>query len=196
MLVTCSYQDLANGARLPFPFQPEWVIEALGMAEYNPADNYRVVPVRNTYELINEVNYQGQRVQKVTVFSRGRKMQVTDHLLRDARGGLICQAHIDDVANVGGVFVPKKITLHYPVEKLTIALKLFSNPRDVTINQPIDAEQSRALFTRPGLHRRANGRPRRGKRRLQPGPACGRVYTATLTINISLGSKNHGSWGP
>jgi hypothetical protein len=150
MLVTCSYQDLQNGARIPFPFQPEWVMEALGMAEYNSADNYRMIANRRNFELIKDLNYQGQRVQKVTLFNRDRsRIQVTEHQLRDARGKVICSAQISDVANVGGVVLPRKIIMHYQAEDLTIKLTLFSNVRDVVINQPIDGEQSRALFARP-----------------------------------------------
>ncbi|HEV3116816.1 MAG TPA: hypothetical protein VGY58_07180 [Gemmataceae bacterium] len=150
MLVTCSYQDLQNGAKIPFPFQPEWVMEALGMAEYNPADNYRINANRKNFELIKDLNYQGQRVQKVTIFNRDKsRIQVAGHQLRDARGDVICSAEITDVANVGGVMLPRKIVMHYRAEGLTIKLKLFDDVRDVVINQPIDAEQSRSLFSRP-----------------------------------------------
>ena len=150
MLVHCSYQDLENGVRTPFPFQPEWVMEALGMAEYNPADRYLLNPGQKTWELVKDTTQQGQRVQKVTVFSRvPSRIQVTDHILRDAKGNPICSAHIDEVANVGNVVLPRKVTLRYPSERLTIKLKLFDVPSDVTLNQPIDAEQASKLFTRP-----------------------------------------------
>jgi hypothetical protein len=36
-LFHCSYADMARGGvSLPFPFQPEWVMEALGMADHDP----------------------------------------------------------------------------------------------------------------------------------------------------------------
>src|SRR5207302_6733633 len=106
-LVHCSYRDLENGARTPFPFQPQWVMEALGMEIYDPADNYQVrVSNRNSFELVKEINHQGQRVQKVTVFSRApSRVQVTDHILRDARGKDICRAHILEAANVNNVIM-------------------------------------------------------------------------------------------
>src|SRR5262249_48093157 len=48
-LIHCSYQDLARGVRIPFPFQPEWVMEALGMSEYDPApQNYQLIIGRTT----------------------------------------------------------------------------------------------------------------------------------------------------
>jgi hypothetical protein len=150
LLVHCSYQDFEHGVRMPFPFQPEWVMEALGLAEYNPADRYVLTQSRKGFELVKEINYQGQRVQKVTVFSRTpSRVQVTDHILRDAKGNKICEAHIDEVANIGNVVLPRKIVLSYPAERLTIKLKLFDTPSDVVLNRPIDNEQSRDLFTRP-----------------------------------------------
>src|SRR4029078_5880788 len=43
-LFHCSYNDFARGGvRLPFPFQPEWVMEALGMAEYGSPQDYQLV---------------------------------------------------------------------------------------------------------------------------------------------------------
>src|SRR5262245_11202825 len=37
-LYHCSHTEYANGssAELPFPFQPEWVLESLGMGDVNP----------------------------------------------------------------------------------------------------------------------------------------------------------------
>src|SRR5436190_22772369 len=54
-LFHCSYTDLNQGrARMPFPFQPEWIMEGLGMAEYGPADRFKVNVGPQTVELIEE----------------------------------------------------------------------------------------------------------------------------------------------
>lgn len=52
----CSYEDLrTKQVPLPFPFQPEWVMETLGMANYPVNGRYQIVPKRdNTFELIQE----------------------------------------------------------------------------------------------------------------------------------------------
>src|SRR5262249_29185997 len=43
-LFHCSYTDLARGqVNMPFPFQPEWVMEALGMGDYGRPENYGAV---------------------------------------------------------------------------------------------------------------------------------------------------------
>src|SRR3954452_7310048 len=39
-LYHCSYQELARGVSIPFPFQPDMIVAALGMASYNPNDRY------------------------------------------------------------------------------------------------------------------------------------------------------------
>src|SRR5262249_33118264 len=50
----CSYTDYpkvaARGA-MPFPFQPEWVAGALGMAEYDGRVKYEVHESQKTYDL-------------------------------------------------------------------------------------------------------------------------------------------------
>ena len=38
-----SYDSLAKGGvRLPFPFQPQWIMEALGMADFGTGEKFRV----------------------------------------------------------------------------------------------------------------------------------------------------------
>jgi hypothetical protein len=151
-LVHCSYQDLQRGnVRIPFPFQPEWAMEAMGMAEYKPGQ-YQVAKRGNKYELIGETVSQGQRVQKVTVFNSERSnVQVTDHQLRTPAGKVICSAHIKDAQIINGAVVPRKITFAYPAEKLELSMTLFASPKQVTVNREISAEQTSALFTRPKM---------------------------------------------
>ena len=42
--VFCSYQALESGQvkQMPFPFQPDWVMEAMGLGRYGPADKYEL----------------------------------------------------------------------------------------------------------------------------------------------------------
>ncbi|HMC88951.1 MAG TPA: hypothetical protein VKI17_05365 [Gemmataceae bacterium] len=152
-LVHCSYQDMARGVKIPFPFQPEWVIEALGMGDYGSPESYKpLVARRATYELVKETTVQGQPVQKVTVFNKQpSQAQIAGHILRDARGNVICSARIVETANVSGVLLPRKIVFSYPAEKIELKLKLFDDPRDVLLNQQYEAEQAQKLFTRPLL---------------------------------------------
>jgi hypothetical protein len=146
-LVHCSYQDLAQGGvRMPFPFQPEWVLAALGMGEYGPAEQYQVRQRSAYLDLIQEtVNSQNQRVRKVTVFNRSRSpVQVQAYLLQDANGKEICSAYIQEVQNVGGAMLPRRIKLIWPEARLQLTMKL----EDVTINQPRALPE---LYVRPVL---------------------------------------------
>src|SRR5215831_1337464 len=62
----CSYRDLARpeGVRMPFPFQPDMIIMALGIGEYNTdASKYQVQVNGQTLELVEDaVSPQGQPV--------------------------------------------------------------------------------------------------------------------------------------
>src|SRR5207245_11303738 len=83
-LIHCSYQDLANGVRIPFPFQPDWVMEALGMSEYetDPAA-YRVLPSGRTIQLVQSTrNLQGQPVRKLTEVNSST-LRVIGHVIQD-----------------------------------------------------------------------------------------------------------------
>jgi hypothetical protein len=153
-LIHCSYQDLAKGVRIPFPFQPDWVMEALGMSEYDPTQPYELVPTEKAYQLIqNTTNSQGQRVQKVTVFNpQVARFQVTDHVLWDASRREICRAHILDAQPVqGGAMLPRRIVFTYPAERLKLDMTLWHQADDIAVNRGFDPSRAKALFTRPAL---------------------------------------------
>jgi hypothetical protein len=151
-LYYCSYADLSRGGiRLPFPFQPAWVMEALGMADRDPNGSFEPVKAtRDTFELIERTTGpQGQPIRKVTVFSRTQSLVVLGHRLEDARGLEICSAQIlertSDRANQ--VVVPQKVQLNWRAADLTMKLKL----GDIHVNPPIDQDRAQAAFRRPQL---------------------------------------------
>jgi hypothetical protein len=149
-LIHCSYADLRSGnVELPFPFQPEWVMEALGMGEYGSAENYKLVTSGRTYQLGQDtVGSQGQRVRKIVVFNRDpAKFQVVQHVLQDGNGKEICTAYISDAQYIksAGVTIPKRVVLRWPAQKLQLTLRL----DDVVVNPPIEPDRAVAIFTRP-----------------------------------------------
>lgn len=150
-LVHCDYQDLARGVQLPFPFQPEWVMEALGMAQRDPSGDYKVTATRDTFQLVQQTrNSQGQPVRKITVFGRDpSRVQVRDHILQDSKGKDICSAHIVETQYVESAraVVPKKVVLSWPEQHLQLTMKL----GDMTVNRAIDRNWAAELFTRPAL---------------------------------------------
>jgi hypothetical protein len=146
-VIHCSYDDLKRGVAMPFPFQPEWIMEALGMAEYGPAENYQLRRSGRTWELIQEtVNPQQQKVYKVTVFSQS-PVRVQAHELRDAQNRVICAATIGDVQVVNGVTIPRRVVLKWPGEQITLRMKL----DEVTVNGTIAPDLAATLFARPRI---------------------------------------------
>jgi hypothetical protein len=156
-LMHCSYQDLSAGnAKIPFPFQPDWILATLGMAEYDPNAKY-VLNKDNprTLELVEQTTSpQGVPLRKVTVFSRNGagsgRPQVIAHKLQDANGKDICAAHVADVQydQHSGAVVPKKVKLLWPAADLEMEMTF----EKLIVNRGIDRDRAAALFTRPQMN--------------------------------------------
>jgi hypothetical protein len=154
-LFHCSYADFQRGnVQMAFPFQPEWIIEALGMAEYGAPDKYQVVERPGAYELVEvAVGPHGERLRKITVFSRvqasGTQPQITAHILQDANGKEICGAYISEVQQDPATFaiLPRRVRLVWPQQQIELKMKL----DELTVNPAIDAQRAAVLFTRPTL---------------------------------------------
>jgi hypothetical protein len=150
-LFHCSHEEFAKGQiRLQVPFQPEWIIEALGMADYDPAKSYQVVANKNTIELIEpSVLPQGQTVNKITVFTRNQNgLQVSAHILKDAQNNEICTATVlrvqQDAAT--GAVIPKLVELNYKAEHLKMQLHM----PNATVNV-LEGQRNPELYARPNL---------------------------------------------
>jgi hypothetical protein len=152
----CSHQALAEGRvqQLPFPVQPDWIIEALGVAHYGAAEKYQVVTKRDTWELVERTRSpQGKAIRKVTVFRQGRapagSPQVLAHLLvDDATGNEICSAQVVQVVvdRGTGAVLPRRVVLRWPAEKIKLTMTL----DDVTVNGQLNRPD--LLFTRTPLN--------------------------------------------
>jgi hypothetical protein len=152
-LMHCSYQALSQGVTLPFPFQPEWIMEALGLAQHD-ASRMEMHVSQATLELVERgVGAQGQPVRKVIIVSRARALperpQVTAYVLQDANGKEICSARILEVYRdpSSGAVVPQRVALQWPSENTTLTLKL----NGMIVNGNLDPNQALALFARPQM---------------------------------------------
>jgi hypothetical protein len=153
----CSYDALGRGnVRLPFPFQPDMIIAALGIGKYDRNGKYQLVmPAGKKYlELVEDaVSPEGQPVKKVTVFNRTEvhpergQPQVIAHVLRDARGKPICQATIHEVQVKDGAVLPRRLTLEWPAQKMRMKMTL----SDVSVVNNLDANRAARLFQRSDL---------------------------------------------
>jgi hypothetical protein len=151
-LFHCSYQDFASGqVRMPFPFQPDWIIEALGMADYDPAKVYEINNRQGRIELVEKaISPQGQPVRKVTVVSRMRNgYQVTAHVLQDANGNEICSALVTEIQQdpTTGALLPRAVKLEWPAERIVMKMRLDG----LAVNPGLPPERVARLFTRPAF---------------------------------------------
>jgi hypothetical protein len=141
----CSYQDLEEGRvkAVMFPFQPEWIMEAMGLANYGTADQYLGVKAErgDTVRLVKRAKLpQGADGFKAIVFSSKRmdvtkgSPQVTQHQLLDAQGKLLVSAEISKVYfdGVSGGVLPRVMTLRWPAAKLNMTLTF----EKVAVNSP------------------------------------------------------------
>ncbi len=153
----CSYQDMAAGkARMPFPFQPDMIVSALGLGEYDPKGQYTVTGDDRTIRLAEQTtSAQGQPVQKVTVFNRTRvqpgKPQVLAYLLLDDKGNEICRASIQDVQAVPvdheqRAVLPQRVDLAWNAQKIELKMKLLQAQAN-----SIAPQQAARLFSRGDL---------------------------------------------
>ncbi len=170
-LFHCSYAEYAKGGvRMPFPFQPEWVVEALGMGEYDPSAAYRVEPKGNYFHLIQDTTLPGgQPVKKVVVFNAVRvqppQPQVVGYFLQDQAGKVICSAKVVETRVDPKTFAvyPRRIELHWPMQQMQMTLTLDK----VSINRTLPQELATRLFNMPAwthvktydLARRTEGSP-------------------------------------
>jgi len=151
-LYHCSYDDFNAGrARLQLPFQPGWVMEALGMARYDP-NACRVVDRGRVVQIVQQARGpDGQPVSKVTVVNRNaaNQVQVVGHQLVDAHGKMICEAKVTMLQKdpTGDGVLPRAVTLSWPAERVTLKLRLDG----ARVNQTLGQEQMITLFTRPAL---------------------------------------------
>lgn len=99
-LFHCSYRDLPSVKNMPFPFQPDMVVKAMGLADYDVSKC--TVQSKGAVVSLIETSESAQRdpIYKVTMFNRnatGSKPVVTGHLLMNKNSKVICRADIDAV---------------------------------------------------------------------------------------------------
>jgi len=148
----CSYDDLKSGrvGKIPFPFQPDWIIDALGMGSYGPPDRYKLEIEGDKLKLVEKtLSPQGQPVRKVIVMNRrpvrAPTPQVTAFLLLDdASGKEICSAHISETQVDGGPkgkggILPRRIEFRWAMPD-NRTLKLAMKVDGLSVNPAIPAE--------------------------------------------------------
>jgi hypothetical protein len=169
MFVFASHTDFESGrARLPggIPFEPDWVMQALGMTTFPTNVQYEVKPddKARTYTLSwPATTPTGMPIRKEIVFladdadSSREQAQVRRHAIRDAKGKLLCSADIKSARTipVGGtdprsgqplvVQCPTHVVLRWEEQNFSMDM-LLDKPQ---VNQSLTPERLRELFSRP-----------------------------------------------
>ena len=160
--VFASHSDFDAGrAQMPnnIPFEPDWVMQALGMTKYAPppAVQYTVTP--NLRERTYTLSWPATTPSKVPVVKEvvfnhtatGSRPVVRKHVIRDAKGHKeIASAEILDVETApdGVVQYPTHVVLRWAEQDFKIDLSL----RGAQVNQlPPDESARQAIFKRPDI---------------------------------------------
>lgn len=164
----CTHADFPKvQADLPVPFEPDWVLQALGMTDYDPNRQYSIETSEKNqahYLSYEDVTSSGQKVRKVTEFdgqrTTGSRPQVRRHAVlaqdRDGRWNPITVAEIQEVEMHSAgidpttgqqtyVQVPIRVVLKWPNEKISMELNL----KDVKVNETISEQSMAGLFRKP-----------------------------------------------
>ncbi len=136
-ILTASHEQIGNvQQRLNIPFQPDWLMEALGVI---PIDGSRLVMQKQTTDgriarlLSDHVSPQGQRVQKIIVVDTCHGL-ILEHVVYSASGQMIAKATFGDHQrdSVTGVILPRQISLNWPQAEMSLLIKL----GNVEVNPP------------------------------------------------------------
>jgi hypothetical protein len=165
MYVYASHADFQEGkAKLPggIPFEPDWVMQALGMMPLSPNNQYSAPPPdqkTRTYVLRwPATTPTGVSVVKEIVFdgdpATGSRPQVKRHVVRDTKGKVICYAEIKGAKTVDlhndpqqAVQYPTRVALKWEEQKFEMDLELSG----VKVNDMSAADAGGAMFRRPNI---------------------------------------------
>lgn len=167
--VFASHADFEAGrARLPgdMPFEPDWVMQALGMTVLSPATKYSVK--NNDKDWTYTLSWitrtpAGLEVRKEVVFDGegavSPRPQVKRHAIRDAKSDkLICSAEIKSVQSLPitndptlarpiAIQYPTRVVLRWEEQKFDMDMSL----EGARVNQPVAPEVAQRLFTKPTI---------------------------------------------
>ena len=169
MYVFASHTDFESGkAKLPggIPFEPDWVMQALGMNTFPPNTAYKVAvnEKERTYTLSwAATTPAGVPIRKEIIFdgdtARDPRPQVKKHVIRDAKDKVLAYAEIkaaktaqlgSDPRNPAGpqaAQYPTQVILKWEEQKFEMDLTLDG----AQVNQAMTPEAQQRLFTKPNI---------------------------------------------
>lgn len=160
LFIYASYADFESGrAQLPagMPFEPDWVMQVVGMTKLDPGANY-VVSTNDrerTYSLSWPARTpQGLDIRKEIIFAgdpaTANQPQVRRHLVKDAKTGkVICNAEVKRAQTMqlgnGVLQYPTQVSLRWEQQSFEMDLTL----GDAKLNEPQSPEQSARRYQMP-----------------------------------------------
>ncbi len=129
-----SHDEPAKLKRFRIPFQPDWIIEALGVIDIDP-DEVTLEPgppgSTTVYLVAYRASPQGTKIQKITVVDTCRGV-ITQHLLRDLNGQTIARAVLSGYVRDerSQAELPTKIDLDWPQAQLNMNMTM----TDIEVN--------------------------------------------------------------
>lgn len=124
--IYCSHEQIDDARdALGVPFEPEWLMQALGVA---PLDTngltMQIDPTGKKARLVQQiVTAHGQPLQKVITVDLVQGV-IVQHEIHDARGQLIAQARLEDyrVYKESGVVLPRRVRLDWPQYEMSLVM--------------------------------------------------------------------------
>lgn len=157
VLVAYHDEDTVRDRELPIPFQPDWVMEALGVMPME-ADQVRAEPgqagARTMNLVADAVSPQGQPVRKITVVDLCHGI-VLEHRLHDADGNLIAVARMSEHRRdpLTQTVLPRRVDLDWPRANMGLTMWLGT----VVTNPQSLPQQIWQVPTKPGYPVRVLG---------------------------------------
>jgi RNA polymerase sigma factor (sigma-70 family) len=146
-------EPVKNRRGWPLMYRPDWLLDILGMAEYDPAKIDSLRLTKQHLELTETIRSpQGQLVRKVVVFHRSERFasqsQVVAILFKDAEDNLLLRADIKRrfLDKETGAWLTREAVVTFPREHLEVRLEF----KDFRI-EPLAPGRSTALFSPQSL---------------------------------------------
>ncbi len=149
MYVSRHDQYAGSAAQQYLPIEPQWLLDALGLAQFNPGDFHEgpVVRDKNIVEIKSVVQTPSGQIVKRTVIDARRAWVLEQHVY-DRSGALLASAiaRSHRYYPEAGVSLPQEIDVQIPSAGLQLSIDVGT----VAINGPLDNQQLWAVPTIAG----------------------------------------------
>ncbi len=154
-VMTATYEDVNDGKPMgPLPFQPDWLVEALGVipitgADFTmheqPHDPRTRRAIRRVAFVGDQVTPQGRTIKRTMLVDACHGV-IVEHSLRDASGRLLARAVLGNYQReANGVRMPHRIDLSWPDSGVELTMRI----GNIEVNPTTISEQTWAMPVYP-----------------------------------------------